>query len=77
MSMNPIKNARQRRCRQTRRLMSEYIDGELGPEMRALDAHLARCPNCRRMLQNLSRTTTALQAVGGEQRSLGLDHPHT
>jgi predicted anti-sigma-YlaC factor YlaD len=63
VSLNPVKNRRER-CRAAREQMSEYIDGEPGPDTQALERHLGRCPNCRRMFQNLSRTVTALRSIG-------------
>jgi anti-sigma factor RsiW len=37
--------------------LSDYLDGDLGPELcRQLEAHLASCPNCRIMLDSLTKT---------------------
>lgn len=63
MTLNPVKRRRER-CRASREAMSEYIDDGLGAEREDFERHLSRCPNCRRMLQNLTRTVTALRAVG-------------
>jgi anti-sigma factor RsiW len=37
--------------------LSDYLDGELGPTLcRQLETHLASCPNCRIMLDSLTKT---------------------
>ncbi len=37
--------------------LSDYIDGELDPELcRELESHLAGCQNCRLMVDNLKMT---------------------
>lgn len=59
-TLNPIRRHRER-CRQTRALMSDYIDGELDPRTAAqVSRHVRWCPNCRRILTNLTRTIQAL-----------------
>jgi predicted anti-sigma-YlaC factor YlaD len=58
-TVNPIRRHRER-CHETRELMSEYLDGELGGERAAVDRHLRRCPGCRRMLVNLGRVVSGL-----------------
>lgn len=37
--------------------LSDYVDGELAPELCAqLEIHLAGCPNCRVVLDSLTKT---------------------
>ncbi|MGH2877502.1 MAG: anti-sigma factor family protein [Solirubrobacteraceae bacterium] len=63
-TLNPIRRHREH-CRQTRALMSEYIDGELDAGDRArVERHVRWCPTCRRMLANLIRTVRALGRLG-------------
>jgi anti-sigma factor RsiW len=62
-TLNPIERHRER-CREARDRMSECLDGELGEERAAVDRHLRRCPNCRRLLANLSRTVSGLRRLG-------------
>jgi anti-sigma factor RsiW len=52
------------RCQEARRLVSDYIDGELDTSTAAeLEAHLARCPSCPPL-------AAALQAVLSQLRAL-------
>ncbi|HEX29015.1 TPA: hypothetical protein ENG04_02910 [Candidatus Poribacteria bacterium] len=45
------------RCRTVRGLLSEYIDGDLSPELHvAISAHLSGCERCRREIEELRRT---------------------
>ena len=63
MTLNPIKRHRDR-CRDTRAHMSEYLDGELDERTAArVERHIRWCPNCGRMLANLSRTIGGLRAL--------------
>jgi anti-sigma factor RsiW len=63
MTLNPIKRHRDR-CRDTRAHLSEYLDGELDERTAAqVERHVRWCPNCGRMLANLSRTIGALLAL--------------
>jgi anti-sigma factor RsiW len=63
MTLNPIKRHRDR-CRDTRAHLSEYLDGELDERAAArVERHVRWCPNCGRMLANLSRTIGALRAL--------------
>jgi len=63
-SLNPVSRHRER-CRETREKMSEYLDGELEPgAVAAAERHVSRCPNCRRLLANLSRTIGGLRRLG-------------
>ena len=41
-------------CRQAVALMTDYLDGSLGPDARALvEAHLAECENCAEHLRQI------------------------
>lgn len=63
MNLNPRKMQRDR-CRETRRQMSDYLDGELDTHASArVRRHGRWCPNCRRMLANLRRTIEGLHAL--------------
>ncbi len=43
--------------------LSEYIDGELSPELcREIEKHLAGCENCRVVLNTTKRTIDLVQA---------------
>ncbi len=67
MSVNPVKIHRAR-CRETRELLSDYLEGEVEPNrQRAFNRHLRWCPNCGRMAQNLSRTVDGLRRLGGQR----------
>lgn len=42
--------------------LSEYIDGDLTPEMRVtFEAHLAKCPNCWVVLDETRKTVEIVQ----------------
>ena len=61
--LNPVKRHRER-CRETRAQMSDYLDGELDKRDAArVERHVRWCPNCGRMLANLSRTIGGLRAL--------------
>ena len=63
MTLNPTRRHRDR-CRDTRAHLSEYLDGELDERAAArVRRHIRWCPNCGRMLANLSRTIGALRAL--------------
>jgi len=63
MSLNPIARRRER-CREALELLSDYVDGELGPvRHRAVEGHLRWCRSCGRMARNLSRTVDALHRL--------------
>lgn len=53
----------------TRRHASEYVDGEL-PEAgrRRVERHTEICPGCRRLVETLKRTVTAVRALGDKPR---------
>ncbi len=64
-------------CRDVAGFISDYLSGELSPEVRTrFDDHLARCANCRRYLRSYEETVTlgkhAFDEAGAE---LGLDVP--
>jgi anti-sigma factor RsiW len=62
-TLNPVRQHRER-CREVRAQMSDYLDGELDPRAAAgVERHVRWCPNCRRMLRNLSRTIGGLRAL--------------
>jgi len=64
LQLNPMARHRER-CRQTRALMSEYLDGELDPMTEAAARrHVRRCPSCRRLLASLRRTVEGLRSLG-------------
>jgi len=45
------------RCRKIFARLSEYLDGELDPQVcDRLEGHLADCPPCRAFLESLRRT---------------------
>jgi anti-sigma factor (TIGR02949 family) len=44
-------------CKNLLHELSEYVDGELDPELCAeLERHLAECPNCRIVVNTLKKT---------------------
>lgn len=50
-------------CPEARALVSDYIDGELAPELaRSLEAHLETCPYCPPLYASLVETLAALRA---------------
>jgi len=60
---NPMRRHHEH-CRHVRGQMSDYIDGELDPATaRTVDRHTRFCPNCGRMLANLTRTVAGLGAL--------------
>lgn len=59
------RRSRQRRCRETRALMSGYLDSELDPsQIKRVESHLRWCRPCRRVLANLRRTVNGLGRLG-------------
>lgn len=43
-------------CKEAKRLISSYIDGEISPDKRReLEAHLLTCPYCRRELEMMEK----------------------
>jgi anti-sigma factor RsiW len=62
-TLNPIARHHEH-CRETRAQMSDYLDGELDPRTAAsVERHARWCPNCRRVLANLSRTISGLRRL--------------
>ena len=60
---NPMRRHHEH-CRHVRAQMSDYLDGELDPTTTStVDRHTRFCPNCRRMLANLTRTVAGLGAL--------------
>jgi anti-sigma factor RsiW len=52
------------RCARAQKMMTAALDGELDARRRrALDAHVAGCPPCRRELAATERTLAALEAL--------------
>jgi anti-sigma factor RsiW len=69
-TLNPMTRHREH-CREVRAQMSDYLDGELDPAAAAaVERHTRWCPNCRRMLTNLTRTLGGLRALR-DQRTTG------
>jgi hypothetical protein len=66
--MGPLRMIRfYRDHRWTRRHLSEYVDGELGPRGRArIEHHVHLCPDCWRLLATLKRTLAGLMGLRGE-----------
>lgn len=70
-TLNPVRRHRER-CRETRALMSAYLDHELDTRSAArVKRHARWCPNCRRLLANLTRTVDGLRALGQLDDPLG------
>jgi predicted anti-sigma-YlaC factor YlaD len=63
--MRMIQRIRAGGCEETRRLLSEHLEGELGgrSERRVL-RHLARCERCRAVLHSLARAVGHLRSLG-------------
>jgi predicted anti-sigma-YlaC factor YlaD len=52
-------------CRETRDHLSDYLDDELGARTRIrIMRHLARCEQCRALLDSLTRTLEQLRSLG-------------
>ncbi len=52
------------RCWDARRLVSDYLDGELRPEEASgVEAHLATCPTCPPLYSGLVRTRAAMDGL--------------
>lgn len=60
-----LPRAAPRSCRQTRRLMSSYLEGSLSePDRTTLEGHIARCPHCPALVQAMWALLAVL--AGGE-----------
>ncbi len=58
-------------CRKLLGSLSEYIDGELRPELcRELEKHLAECENCRIVLNTTRRTIDLVRLPPGPQPAM-------
>jgi anti-sigma factor RsiW len=65
-TLNPMKRHHER-CHEVRAQMSDYLDGDLDSSATAaVERHTRWCPNCRRVLTNLSRTLGGLRALRNE-----------
>ena len=54
-------------CRECAEFLSDYLDGELAVEIRAVfDRHLSLCPNCVTYLEQFRVTVLAGQAAFGD-----------
>jgi len=62
-TLNPMRRHHER-CGHVREQMSDYLDGDLDAQATgAVARHTRICPNCRRMLANLTRTVSGLRAL--------------
>ncbi len=51
-------------CEEVGALLSEYLDGDLGPVAYArVEVHLATCPGCARFAEELAATVAALHRL--------------
>jgi anti-sigma factor RsiW len=54
--------------------LSEFVDGELAPELCAeLEQHIAQCENCRIVVDTLRQTITLYRALGANELELPTD----
>lgn len=54
-------------CQEVDDLLSEYLDGELGPRAAArVEVHLATCQGCARLAAELFATVAALHRLAAE-----------
>ena len=54
------------KCRRVKRLLSDYIDDELSPSLRAeVESHLASCPDCSGERVRLARLVKETNELGG------------
>jgi len=53
-----------RRCEDTVRLLVEYLERQLPPDVHAeLDRHLSRCPRCLAQLKTYESTVSLLRSI--------------
>lgn len=72
--LNPMRRHHER-CGHVREQMSDYLDGDLDPHaMGTVARHTRICPNCRRMLANLTRTVCGLRALRDLPSAGGVSH---
>lgn len=51
-------------CEAILELLSDYIDGELSPELcEALEAHMRECPNCYIVVDTLRKTVVLYRSL--------------
>ena len=68
---NSLPRPAPRSCRQTRRLMSSYLEGSLPePDRIVLEGHIARCPHCPALVQAM---WALLAVLAGEHNELQND----
>ena len=59
-----------REHRWTHAHLSEYLDGQLGPDQRErLEAHVGICPHCTRVLATLRRMLEGLHMLGAQPQT--------
>ncbi len=57
-------------CAEVDDLLSQYLDGELGPSAAArVEVHLATCPGCARLAEELAAVVAALHRLPRPTRS--------
>ena len=55
-------------CKDTLGILSEYVDGELDPELCAeIERHMAECGNCRIMVDTLRKTIILYRDYGHQE----------
>jgi anti-sigma factor RsiW len=55
-------------CRDNLGCLSEYVDGELAPELCAeLERHMAECGDCRIVVDTLRKTVSLYKTYGHEE----------
>src|SRR5512135_2192936 len=60
------------RCEELREELVDFADGELPPLREAMiAAHVAKCPVCRRRVEELQRSLAVAQAVWSANERLG------
>lgn len=75
-TLNPMRRHR-KRCGHVREQLSDYLDGDLDTaQADAVTRHTRFCPNCRRMLTNLTRTVSGLRALGDSDAATGTSRAH-
>ena len=59
--------SKQGHCKDYLNRFSEYIDGDLSPELcQQLEAHMAGCRECRVVMNTMQRTIELYHGTGGE-----------
>lgn len=60
-------------CREMAAYLSDYLDGDLRADLRALiDSHRGDCPPCEAFIRTLARTVEAVRAQPREPLPAGL-----